>query len=96
VEVEVATRNGGAADLTAVVMASIAALTRNEQAERVEQQQDGRMNQMLMIGMLSAMNPAAAAAAAMQPLQNHLVRQMQNDLLNQEPDDSSISSDRNN
>ena len=30
------TRNGGAADLTAVVMASIAASTRNEQAEREE------------------------------------------------------------
>jgi hypothetical protein len=88
------TRNGGAADLTAVVMASIAASTRNEQAEREEQRQDRRMNQMLMIAMLSSMNPAAAAA--MQPLQNNLVRQMQNDILNQEPDDSSISSDRNN
>jgi hypothetical protein len=83
------TRNGGAADLTAVVMASIAALTRNEQAEREKQQQDHCMNQMLMIGMLSAMNPAAAAA--MQPLQNHLVQQMQNDLLNQEHDDTSNS-----
>jgi hypothetical protein len=35
-------------------------------------------------------NPAAAAA--MQPLQNHLLQQMQNDLLNQELEDSSISS----
>jgi hypothetical protein len=88
------TRNGGAADLTAVVMASIAASNRNEQAEREERRQDRRMNQMLMIAMLSAMNPAAAGT--MQPLQNNLVRQMQNDLMNQEPDDSSISTDRNN
>jgi hypothetical protein len=87
------TRNGGAADLTPVAMASNAASTRSEQAEREERRQDRRMNQMLMIGMLSAINPAAAAA--MQPLQNHLVQQMQNDLLNQQPDDSSIS-DRNN
>ena len=87
------TRNGGAADLTAVVMASIAASTRNEQAEREERRQDRRMNQMLMIGMLSAINPAAAAA--MQPLQNHLVQQMQNDLLNQEADDTSISNSTN-
>jgi hypothetical protein len=86
-------RNGGAADLTTVVMASIAASTRNDQAEREERRQDRRMNQMLMIAMLSAMNPAAAAA--MQPLQNNLVRQMQNDLLNQDADNSSISDSRN-
>jgi hypothetical protein len=48
---------------------------------------------MVLIAMLSAMNPAAAAA--MQPLQNNLVRQMQNDLLNQDADNSSIIDSRN-
>jgi hypothetical protein len=70
--------NGGVSDLTAVVLGSLASTNRNEEAEREERHQERRMNQMFMIGMLSAMNPAAAAA--MQPIQNQLLQQMQNDL----------------
>jgi hypothetical protein len=81
--------NGGVSDLTAVVLASLASTNRNEEAEREERRQERRMNQMFMIGILSAMNPAAAAA--MQPIQNQLIQQMQNNVMRQEDDDNSSS-----
>jgi tRNA A37 N6-isopentenylltransferase MiaA len=75
VDVEAPMVVGGVSDLTAIVLASLASTIRNEEAERDERQQERHMNQMFMIGILSAMNPAAAAA--MQPIQNQLLQQMQ-------------------
>jgi hypothetical protein len=103
-----ASNGNGLSDLTAVVMASLASLTRaepvdreerrqakvdrqkieaeereerhraeterqrSEAAEREERRQDRQMNMMLMMAMISSMNPGAAAA--MQPLQNAMMQ----------------------
>ena len=77
-------RQTGNSDLASAVFAHMNQSQRNEQIDREERrrrerldQEDRRMNQLFMIGVLTAMNPGAAAA--MHPIQSQLRRNMAND-----------------
>jgi hypothetical protein len=77
-------RQTGNSDLATAVFAQMNQSQRNEQIdreeqrrrERLDQQEDRRMNQLFMIGFLTAIN--LGAAAAMQPIQHRLLRNMAN------------------
>ena len=57
---------------------------RSELAEREERRHDRQMNMFLMVSMMGMINPNAAAA--MQPMQNHMLQQMQGNTSNSVPD----------
>jgi hypothetical protein len=80
-------RQTGNSDLATAVFAHMNQSQRNEQIDREERRlrerldrEDRRMNQLIMIGVLTAMNPGAAAA--MQPIQRQLLRNMATDEYN--------------
>jgi hypothetical protein len=76
-------RQTGNSDLATAVFAHMNQSQRKERIDREEQrrrerldQEDRRMNQLFMIGFLTAINPGAAAA--MQPIQHQRLRNMSN------------------
>ena len=80
--------NNGGSDITAALVATLAASSRSEERERRErrrdrredrryrrlEQQDRQMNQFMMMRMLGMMNPAAAGAT--QPMFDNMIQQM--------------------
>ena len=89
-------RQTGNSDVAAAVLAHMNQSQRNEQVDREElrrrerlDQEDRRMNQLFMIGLLTAMNPGAAAA--MQPIQHQLLRNMANDESNNDNESNNES-----
>ena len=77
-------RQTGNSDLANAVFAQMNQSQRNEQIDREDRcrrersdREDRRMNQLFMIGVLTAMNPGAAAA--MRPIQRQLLQHMGNE-----------------
>jgi hypothetical protein len=73
--------NNGSSDITAALVATLAASSRSEERERRERRQDQRedrqdrqMNQFIMRTMLGMMNPGAANAT--QPMRSNMMQQM--------------------